>query len=176
MITPQKQIVVQDIMQTLVDNLPEFIVNEKRNVSKKCSFSFGKEEELNRYLKATNSQDYPLIWLLPSKNTNDITSNIVKRRVSIIIATLEENSDYFNVTRYERSFKPVLFPIRDYLVHSLRNSGATRLIGSEVDTYEFPNYVKDDGAGNIDKWDAIRIECDVDFIRDKCIKSFTWTT
>lgn len=173
MITPKKQIVIQDIIKQLVDGLPEFKINNTN--TKKATFSFGNESEINRYIKSTSGKIYPLIWLLPSKIDNNIKSNIANSRVSIIVATLENKIDKFNQKRYEDSFKQTLFPVRDYLVHSLDNSGATNIVGGDVSTYEFPNYVKEDKSISINNWDAIRIECEVDFIRDKCIKSFTWT-
>ena len=174
MITPQKQIVVQDVLQQIIDNLPEFQINETD--TGKVYFDFGSKERINEYIKATQGNNYPLIWLLPDKNDNNTSSNIVTRKISIIVSSIENRLELPNKDRIEDTFKKTLFPIRDYLVHSLRNSGATKLKDSLVRTYEFPRYILKDDEGTIDNWDAIRIECDVDFIRDKCIKSFTWTT
>ena len=174
MIEPQKQIVVQDVLQNLIDKLPEFKVNDTE--TKLVSFGFGDESEISRTIKESSSTIYPLVWLLPSKNDNDVFSNIVSRDLNIIVATIENRKELFNKQRLEDSFKKTLFPVRDYLVHVLRNSGATKLKGVNVATYEYPGYIKNDESISIDNWDAIRIECTVDFKRDKCIKNFTWKT
>ena len=174
MITPQKQIVIQDVMETLVSRLPDFKIRE--GVFIPASFGFGDEVEINRTILDTEGKIYPLIWLLPGSNDNNVRSNVATRDLIIIVATIETAVDKFNKQRLKDSFKQTLFPIRDYLVHVLSNSGATTLKDENVRTYERPRYIDKSEDKIIDNWDAIRIECTVEFKRDKCIKNFTWKT
>ena len=170
MISPSKQIVIQEVLPKLVDLIPEISVSE--NTTAKPFFSFGSEDDLNRYIKATNSVNYPLIWMLPSVNTYNYVNNRVTRRLLLIVATIERRIDISNEQRFADSFSNTLFPIRDYLIHILRHSGVSNIKG-EIDTYEFPRYIQEE-TSVIDNWDAIRIECNVEFNNKQCIKTFNF--
>ena len=165
-------IVIEDMLRDLFAQIPSIQINANNTV--KPTFSWGKKEELNRYIEKYKSALYPLIWLLPDEDTHNILSDMVTRKVTLIVATLETREELFNPQRYEGSFKTVLNPLVDYIVQGLQNSNATRIIDTDaIRVFKEPNYSESDENGTIDKWDAIRLECNVEF-NNNCLNTLKW--
>lgn len=179
----KKQIVVQPIIKALVNQIPGLPVSPT-NLDQTSFFGYGTEDELNKQLKARKEIYYPLVWLLPTMSTNAVKSNIARRKITLVIATVACDDEFSNNFRYENSFDKVLFPIRDYMVHMLNNSKLSRIYDDEATTYEYPNYVvqeKNSGGkyqGNaLTRWDAIRLEVDIEFYSNQieCIRQFNFS-
>lgn len=165
-------IVVEDKLTELFDMIPSIQVNS--NNLKKPVFSWGKKEELNRYVELYKSNLYPLIWLLPTEDTYNISSNLVTKRVVLILSTLETRQDILNPQRYRGSFEQVLNPLASYVVQALQNSSITRITNPDsITILKEPNYSDAGENATIDLWDAIRIECDVEF-NNNCLKPIKW--
>lgn len=165
-------IVIEDRLTELFSLIPEIQINSIN--SKKPVFSWGEKEELNRWIELYDSSLYPLIWLLPSKDTHNLQSNLVEKNVSLIIATLETRDELLNPQRYKGSFQSVLNPLTDYVLQALENSSITRLVNpSNVDILKKPNYSDREENGTIDKWDAVRIDCEVEF-NNNCLRNIQW--
>lgn len=166
-------IVIEDKLEELFSQIPDIRVND--NVTTKPFFSWGKKEELNRYVEKTKASVlYPLIWKLPSKEDYNRSSELSTTDLVLIIATRETNSEYFNPTRLEYSFKTTLNPLTEYVIQALQNGSTTRITNIEsIGIYKEPNYSDNGENAVIDKWDAIRIECNVEF-NDNCLKTLKW--
>lgn len=166
-------IVVEDKLRDLFTQIPDIQVNE--NTSTKPFFGWGKKEELNKYVLKTDAEVlYPLIWLLPTKDDYNRAAELVEKRLILIIATRETNIEYYNTTRLEYSFKTVLNPLSEYVIQALENSSITRVIDSTgIEIFKEPNYSDSGENATIDKWDAIRLELDVEF-NDNCLKTIKW--
>lgn len=166
-------IVVEERLAELFAQLPEIQINPT-NLNKPF-FSWGKKEELNRYvLKTDDSVLYPLIWLLPTKDDYNRAAELVEKRLILIIATREIRTELYNPQRYKGSFEQVLNPLSEYVIQALENSSTTRVIDSTgIEIFKEPNYSDSGENATIDKWDAIRLELDVEF-NDNCLKTIKW--
>lgn len=166
-------IVLEERLKELFALLPEIQINSQ--VSKQPIFSWGRKEELNRYIETYKSDSYPLIWLLqPQSETHNRLAKRVTQNVILILATLETRDELFNQQRWQGSYKSVLNPLAEYVIQALENSSITRLEDStNITILKEPNYSESDKNGAIDKWDALRIECEVEF-NDNCLNTIKW--
>lgn len=166
-------IVVEERLRELFDLIPEIQVNSSN--LKKPVFSWGKKEELNRWVEAYDSGTYPLIWLLPAEESHNNFSDLSTRRIVLILATLETRRELFNAQRYQGSYKNVLNPLTDYVIKAFQKSSITRLINAnDITIFKEPNYSEREENGTIDLWDAVRIECEVEF-NNNCLTTIKWT-
>jgi hypothetical protein len=166
-------IVLEERLKELFDLLPEIQI--KSQLSRKPVFSWGRKEELNRYIETEKSDSYPLIWLLqPQSETHNRLAKRVTQNVILILATLETRKDLFNQQRWQGSYKNVLNPLAEYVIQALENSSITRLQDStNITILKEPNYSDSGKNGTIDEWDALRIECEVEF-NDNCLNTIKW--
>lgn len=162
-------IVIEDKLEAIVNQIPVIDVS---GVEVSSYFGYGSEEELNRYIKNSESNNYPLVWLLQNSETQDLTQKLATKNVSIIVATLEERLELSFKQRYGASFKYILNPLVNYVLQGLRNSSVSRLVSNEVTITKFPNYTQEEGTV-IDKWDAIRIDAEVEF-NNNCLRDIKW--
>lgn len=170
-------IVTEERLAELFDQIPSIQVNS--STSLKPVFSWGKKEVLNKWVEQYESKTYPLIWLLPSEESYNSLSGFTTRRVILIIAHLETRVELFNADRYSSSYDNVLNPLTNYVIQALSNSTITRLINSDdIKIFKEPNYSDREKNGSIDLWDAVRIECDVEFNNNNdnnCLNIIKWT-
>ncbi len=168
-------IVIEEKLRELFNLIPDIQINS--NNLQKPYFSWGKKEELNRYILGYNKQGeqpYPLIWLMPEVDTYNYMADMVTRRVVLILATLEPRSELYNAQRYQGSYTTTLNPLTSYVVQALRNSTITRVLdSSDIKIFKEPNYSDQGENATIDKWDAVRIECDVEF-NNNCLNTIKW--
>lgn len=166
-------IVVEERLQELFSQIPEIQLNS--NNSNKPFFSWGKKEELNRYILNTDEKVlYPLIWLLPSEDTQNILSEYATRQAVFILATRETRDELYNPQRYQGSYKNTLNPLTSYVIQALQNSSITRIINpNDIKVFKEPNYSDQGENATIDKWDAVRIECNVE-INNNCLNTLKW--
>jgi len=165
-------IVVEESLKELFNLIPDIQLNS--SVTRKPIFSWGKQEELNRWVETYKSDTYPLIWLLPEVDTHNVLSDQATRRVILILATLETRKDLFNQQRWQGSYKSILNPLTDYVIQALQNSSITNIVNSnEIQVFKEPNYSNREENGCIDQWDALRIECEVVFYNN-CLTDIKW--
>jgi len=131
-------------------------------------FEYGSHEDLLRFLSMKRKQGvayYPLIWLVTPVTFGHGYSNVEYDKLTIIVATLT-NQDLSNKERNEVTFKGVLNPLVDYIVHSLKTNRATSLKEGYSITDYF-NYVTNDEKQSSDLWDAKKLELST-YFRDNC--------
>lgn len=170
-------IVIEDILSQIVTRFPTISYAGQERFSK---FGWGDKKELNRYLILKQDESYPLVWLLgaaPELHQNN--SDLIERDCAIIIATLETRQDLYNPQRYQGAFSQVLNPVADYFMQGIRASSNTRFLNDDTATLtKFPNYSEDSSkteGGAIELWDAIRIDCRIEF-NGSCANSIKWIT
>lgn len=164
-------IVVEHRLRDLVNSMPSIFINDSNEL--KPFFGWGNKDELNRTLEEYQSSVYPLIWLLPSLDSYDFKAKRVERNCSFIIATLETKKDLLNADRYNYNFDIVLNPLTSLLVSGLRKSSITRMVSQRVEVFKEPNYSEIEKDGVIDLWDAVRIDCTVEF-NNNCLRAIKW--
>ena len=159
-------IVIEDRLKELFDTLPA-LVNSAGTFNPK--FSFGDQKELNAYLKAHSrgSSVYPLIWMVyPNIEKFRNTDRVVNSDITLILATMNDQTEWLNGQRFIETFGKELFPVLGNIKIALRESGITKVIsdsdGDDFTITKFPNY--GDTKPNSDKhyttdvWDAIKVE------------------
>ena len=168
-------IVVEHRLRDIISQIPTIALNaDYLAVSPK--FGWGNKKELNRYLELKKEGSYPLIWLLPSKESHKNNGESVQRKCVFIIAHLEKDTSLFNDERYLKSFDLILNPLTDYLVQGLRTASISFIVDDEWEIFKEPNYSETQSAdehGTIDLWDAIRLDCNIEITND-CLNTISW--
>lgn len=166
-------IVIEHKLREIFGTIPEVLLHGS-NVTVKPFFSWGDKLALDKYIKGYQSNCYPLIWMLPSKETEDRRANTITTRCVFILATLETNVELYNAERYVNSYDNTLNPLNEYVKQSLDLSATTRIVNpKEIEQFKRPNYSDEEDNGTIDLWDAIRLEIEVEF-NDNCFKQIRW--
>lgn len=167
-------IVTEHKIRDIINQFNPVIIN---GISKQPYFSWGKKEELNRFIIGYNNQDeqpYPLIWLLPSPDKHNILSGYCEKDVSLVIATLETRKDLYNAERYTISYDNVLNPLCNTIIEAFQSASTTRIIDpSSISIYKEPNYTDQEQSATIDLWDAIRIDLKIEF-NNNCLNAIKW--
>lgn len=166
-------IVTEHRVRDIVGQIPK--VRLRADLERKPSFHWGGKKELNRYLQKMKDASYPLIWLLPSKDTFN-TDGTAERECEFIIATRETRTELFNTERYEASFEIVLNPLTEYLVQGLQTSSVSDFTSDAWSLIKYPNYSeneKEEENGTIDLWDATKLICGVRF-NNNCLNTIQW--
>lgn len=164
-------IITEHRIRDIVNEIPSMDLNADF-LDVKPKFGWGDSHELNRYLELKKSDSYPLIWLLPSKENHSEDFRLCQKNCTIIIAMLERDISLFNDQRYLKSYDLVLNPLTNYLVEGIRAANIA-WINEDEDNWDIekrPNYSesKYNNSGNtsngtIDLWDAIELNCNVEF-------------
>lgn len=153
-------IIVQERLAVLFDTLPQI-------QGHKVYFGEGTEKYLNKWLKGYFKEGlapYPLIWMLPSEETENELTGYVEKRTDFILCTRNENVDMFNPERLTTSFENVLVPLYNSMLRSFKVGGIVSYDQEDVTRSFHPNYSKSDsGEKNaaIDIWDAIKVTTDL---------------
>ena len=168
-------IVVEERLRELFDLIPEIYV--KNGVSNKPAFSWGDKLALNQFLtvayKDSSFKTYPLIWLLPSEDSYNNSVDILDRRVSLVLATLETRKDLLNDHRLQGTYKNTLNPLTEYVIQALNNGSIINYISPLINILKSPNYSINEDNESIERWDAVRIDLDVQF-NNKCLNPIKW--
>ena len=178
-----KQVIVEHIMREIFAQIP--VINLNIDEAKRPYFGWGNKKELNKHLalknQDANDEIYPLIWLLPSKDSYVENGAIVNRDCSLIIATRESRVDMLNVQRWQKSFEYVLNPLTNFVLEGLKTSTASRIIETEWKIERFSDYSDAEESGNdsenatIDLWDAVKLTVSVEFTNN-CLNNIIWQT
>ena len=164
-------IVVEDKLESLFNQIPDIKVND--NITKKLTFSWGDELEINRYIEKSKSQCYPLVWLLPTEESYNNSTDLTQKEVSLVIAQLEVRKDLYNGQRWKGTYEHVLNPLTDYIIQAFSNSDTTRITDNDIGIFKHPNYSKKNENVSIDKWDAVRIDINIEF-NNFCSNTIKW--
>ena len=158
-------LVSEDILTQGFALLPEMKYTSTEN--RKPFFSWGDKEELDRYIIESKSNNYPLIWLLPSKDVYNQVNGFLTKKVSLVLATLETRTELFNGQRLNLSYDQTLNPLVENVKYYLDNA-SNLLLTSDIDLFKHPNY-----SGATDKWDAIKMDFEIE-INNNCLQSISW--
>jgi len=158
-------IVFEEKLRELVALMPQW--NDTHTVR----YDWGTIDVLNKFLLLKeNVSKYPLIWLVTSKDTDDLLRNRVTRNARFVIATRSNDVDGFNSQQYQTDYKEVLIPVYNDFITLLNSSGISKIVGSTIDKELKPNFsLNDNGKGLITIWNAIVLDLEVE-ITDGCIK------
>jgi len=134
-------------------------------------YDWGTIDVLNKFLILKESvSKYPLIWLVTSKDTDDLLRNRVTRNARFVIATRSNDTDGFNAQQYQTDYLKVLIPVYNDFITLLNSSGISKIVNSSIDKELKPNYsVNDNGKGLITVWNTIVLDLEVELITG-CIK------
>jgi len=158
-------IVFEEKIRELVALLPQW------NDTFEIRYDWGTIDVLNKFLVLKESKSkYPLIWLVTSKDTDDLLRNRVTRNARFVIATRSNDVDSFNAKQYQTDYKEILIPVYNNFITVLNSSGISKIVGSTIDKELKPNYsVNDNGKGLIDIWNALVLDVEIE-LTDGCIK------
>jgi len=158
-------IVFEEKLRELVALLPQW------NDTFEIRYDWGTIDVLNKFLVLKESKSkYPLIWLVTSKDTDDLLRNRVTRNARFVIATRSNDVDAFNAKQYQTDYKEILIPVYNNFITVLNSSGISKIVGSTIDKELKPNYsVNDNGKGLITIWNALVLDLEIELI-DGCIK------
>ena len=166
-------IIVEHKLRDVFNTIPEVLLNGS-NTTVKPFFSWGDKKALDKYIKGYQSNCYPLIWLLPSEESEDRRNNKITRKCVFILATLEVNVELYNAERFVNSYDNTLNPLSEYIKKSLDLSATTTILNVDsIKQFKQPNYSDEGDNGTIDLWDAIRLEIEIEF-NDNCFRQIRW--
>jgi len=134
-------------------------------------YDWGTIDVLNKFLILKESiSKYPLIWLVTSKDTDDLLRNRVTRSARFVIATRSNNVEAFNAMQYQTDYKEILIPVYNNFITVLNSSGISKIVGSTIDKELKPNYsVNDNGKGLVTIWNALVLDIEVE-LTNGCIR------
>ena len=158
-------IVFEEKIRELVALMPQW------NATHTVRYDWGTIDVLNKFLiLKENVSKYPLIWLVTSKDTDDLLRNRVTRNARFVIATRSNDVDAFNAKQYQTDYKNILIPVYNDFITLLNSSGISKIVGSTIDKELKPNYsVNDNGKGLITIWNALVLDIEIE-LTSGCIK------
>jgi hypothetical protein len=161
-------IVFEEKLRELISLMPN---NVNVNGSFPIRYDWGTIDVLNKFLILKESASkYPLIWLVTSKDTDDLLRNRVTRKARLVIATRSNDVDGFNSKQYQTDYVNILIPVYHNFITLLNSSGISKIVESTIEKELKPNYsVNDNGKGLITIWNAIVLDLEIE-INDGCIK------
>lgn len=140
----------------------------------KPNYKWGNDQHLNQLLKAyTNDPTkavYPLIYNVSNRTSQNEARKESELRLSLVIATRNNEKDLLNANRWATSYKNVLFPMVQNIVKCFYQAGIF-MWDETLDLYEFPNYGNGKENKTIDIWDALRMDLTITIQGDRCIKT-----
>jgi len=132
-------------------------------------YDWGTIDVLNKFLILKDNQSkYPLIWLVTSKDTEDLLRNTVTRQARFIIATRSNDVDGFNAKQYQTDYLNILLPVYNDFITVLNRSGISKIIDTTIEKELKPNYSLTKDKGLITIWNAIVLDATIE-IKDGCI-------
>ena len=172
-------IVPEHKLRDIVSKMPQ-VDYGGTNGLRTIQFGWGDKKQLNKYLALKKDDSYPLIWLLnPRPKTCKANQSLVERDCNLVIATLESRKDMNSMERFDASFDIILNPITDLIFQGIGSATTTRFLNDDEQVVnDFPDYSDDansNSSGVIALWDAIRIDCKIEF-NNSCLKNIKWIT
>ena len=160
-------IVFEEKMRELILLMPAFVDN---NGTYPIKYDWGTLDILNKFLSLKSSTSkYPLIWLIGSKDTDDLIRPRVTRKARFVIATKSNNVDEFNNYQYRTDYSLVLIPVYKDFINLLKRSGISKIIGDKVDKEVKPNFsFTNNDKGLITTWNALVLDLEIE-LTEGCI-------
>jgi hypothetical protein len=160
-------IVFEEKLRELISLMPD---NVNANGAFPIRYDWGTIDVLNKFLiLKENVSKYPLIWLVTSKDTDDLLRNRVTRNARLVIATRSNDVDGFNSKQYQTDYTHILIPVYNDFIKLLNSSGVSKIVNSKVEKELIPNYsFKDNGKGLVTIWNAIVLDLEIE-LNDNCI-------
>lgn len=164
-------IIPEDKLDTIISTIPALSFNDRVD-TRSPSFGWGDKFELIKYLMKHGDNNYPLIWLLNSKQDHIENDTLCIRKCDFVISTKETRKDLLANERYNLSFKYILNPVADYLVQGVNSSQTTRIMESKFSMTRYVDYSYNENEANpyreqeafsIDLWDAILLSMEIEF-------------
>ena len=166
-------IVFEEKLRELIALMPS---NINANGEFPIRYDWGTIDVLNKFLiLKENISKYPLIWLVTSKDTDDLLRNRVTRNARLVIATRSNDVDGFNKKQYQTDYTNILIPVYNDFITLLNSSGISKIVNSKVEKELKPNYsINDNGKGLVTIWNAIVLDLEIE-LTDNCInKNIKW--
>jgi hypothetical protein len=166
-------IVFEEKLRELIALMPS---NINANGEFPIRYDWGTIDVLNKFLiLKENVSKYPLIWLVTSKDTDDLLRNRVTRNARLVIATRSNDVDGFNKKQYQTDYTNILIPVYNDFITLLNSSGVSKIVNSKVEKELKPNYsINDNGKGLVTIWNAIVLDLEIE-LTDNCInKDIKW--
>jgi hypothetical protein len=166
-------IVFEEKLRELIALMPN---NINANGEFPIRYDWGTIDVLNKFLiLKENVSKYPLIWLVTSKDTDDLLRNRVTRNARLVIATRSNDVDGFNKKQYQTDYTNILIPVYNDFITLLNSSGVSKIVNSKVEKELKPNYsINDNGKGLVTIWNAIVLDLEIELM-DNCInKDIKW--
>jgi hypothetical protein len=163
-------IVFEEKMRELIALMPN---HTQGNKNFPIRYDWGTIDVLNKFLILKESvSKYPLIWLVTSKDKDDLLRGRVTRKARFVIATRSNDENAFNGAQYKTDYLNILIPVYNNFITLLNSSGITKIVNSSIEKELKPNYsVNDNGKGLITVWNAIVLDLEVEIING-CIKQY----
>jgi len=155
-------IVPENILTTVVKTMQP--INDKV-----VHFHYGNQDELNRYLDKYKGQVYPLIWMLPFKeshNVNEVTGNPT---FLVAVNFKKENKSRLNNERLKWSFNEILIPVVEEFYKRLGRNNNVNYDNSDIEVMKYPNYRETKIANDPDSihlWDALTLSLNMSFFNN----------
>ena len=166
-------IVFEEKLRELIALMPS---NTNANGEFPIRYDWGTIDVLNKFLiLKENVSKYPLIWLVTSKDTDDLLRNRVTRNARLVIATRSNDVDGFNKKQYQTDYTNILIPVYNDFITLINSSGVSKIVNSKVEKELKPNYsINDNGKGLVTIWNAIVLDLEIE-LTDNCInKNIKW--
>lgn len=168
----KKAIVLEDKLEAMFDYLPA-MPNSAKDATYPVTFSYGTPKDLNAFLKHKHKagSPYPLIWLLYPYVETHTKTHIESTSISLILA-VQTNSSMQNKQRIDETYKKVLMPLYDNVVHCLTTANISN-VEHKFKVVKHPNYSDDLALGGSHAgafiWDALKVTFGIK-IQDTCLK------
>jgi hypothetical protein len=166
-------IVFEEKLRELIALMPS---NINANGEFPIRYDWGTIDVLNKFLiLKENVSKYPLIWLVTSKDTDDLLRNRVTRNARLVIATRSNDVDGFNKKQYQTDYTNILIPVYNDFITLLNSSGVSKIVNSKVEKELKPNYsINDNGKGLVTIWNAIVLDLEIELTNNCINKDIKW--
>lgn len=114
-----------------------------------------------------NIESYPLIVMQTPKRKDTPNGNLKRIELNSqrFILAMETELNYSTDERYEKNFKPILFPLMEAFKKEMNKSN--RVARFNIISYEDIEYLGNTDPVGKDKWDYIEIFADVTLIENE---------
>ena len=169
----KKTIVIEERLAEMFEYLPA--MKSAKAVAFKPVFMYGNELQLLDFLRqnSTGKSVYPLIWLLMPFEETHKRSSVDFSDLTLILA-VETNKVMLNDQRLKETYKKVLMPLCDNIIHCFKTANISSITNKYTIT-KYPNYSKSSEANKATYiWDALRISFS-GYLNSNCLKPIYFT-
>jgi len=157
-------IVVETTLRSIFSQLPDVTIN---GTAYPVNFDWGSQKDCNLRLASfgKTSNNYPLIWMVQTKEKHNTAKHTAEKNLKLIIAVNSKHKNSGNPKVWDTEFVDVLNPLAANVIKALEKSGVTTIINSEFDLDKKANYSETDETKTytIDNWNVVVFEGKVRF-------------